>query len=138
MCYRCEAVGHKAQECDGASKCPVCSDLGRPANHRAGNKACTSAYSKRRAGLTFKGSTRKTTQEAVPETTRKNTQEVAGSVPETTREQQDNVEMRDVTEEITEQPKPQRIRKRPTETTLVDKAVEEQQQGDTQEQRDRE
>lgn len=47
-CYRCGEEGHKAQTCLAPPKCPVCTDLGRPANHRAGNKACTSAQTKGR------------------------------------------------------------------------------------------
>lgn len=31
-----------------APKCPVCSDLRRPSNHRAGNKACSSAQTRNR------------------------------------------------------------------------------------------
>lgn len=47
-CYRCGEEGHRAQTCLVLPKCPVCTDLGRPANHRAGNKACTSVQTKRR------------------------------------------------------------------------------------------
>lgn len=51
-CYRCGEVGHKAQTCLAPPKCPVCSDLGRPSNHRAGNKACFSAQVRNRTRLT--------------------------------------------------------------------------------------
>ena len=39
-CYNCGEEGHKAKECTASSKCPVCSDGGKPANHRFGGKAC--------------------------------------------------------------------------------------------------
>jgi len=39
-CYRCGAPGHTAGRCAGEVKCPLCSDLDRPAGHRLGAKAC--------------------------------------------------------------------------------------------------
>lgn len=58
-CYRCGVEGHKAQGCSAPPKCPVCADLGRPVNHHAGNKTCSSAYTQRRrtASRTRGGST---------------------------------------------------------------------------------
>lgn len=53
-CYRCGEEGHKAQTCLAPPKCPVCSDLGRPSNHRTGNRACTSAQIKSRARPSIK------------------------------------------------------------------------------------
>lgn len=50
-CYRCGAEGHIARECRAPPKCPVCADLGLPANHRAGSKACGPSRRKRRGGL---------------------------------------------------------------------------------------
>lgn len=47
-CYRCGEKRHKAQTCLAPPRCPVCTDLGCPANHRAGNKACVSAQTKGR------------------------------------------------------------------------------------------
>ena len=40
-CFACGQKGHKARECTAANpRCPVCSDMNRPANHRLGAKAC--------------------------------------------------------------------------------------------------
>jgi hypothetical protein len=40
-CYRCGDTSHRAAECaSAAAKCPLCADLGRPADHRMGGKAC--------------------------------------------------------------------------------------------------
>ncbi|XP_076388090.1 uncharacterized protein LOC143264501 [Megachile rotundata] len=47
-CYRCGETGHRAGQCTAALKCPLCSDLGRPAGHRLGAKSC--AQSSRRRG----------------------------------------------------------------------------------------
>ncbi|TGZ45778.1 hypothetical protein DBV15_12339, partial [Temnothorax longispinosus] len=49
-CYRCGGDGHRARDCKGTPCCPVCSDLGRPANHRAGGRACQPARKKARPG----------------------------------------------------------------------------------------
>ncbi|XP_071577727.1 uncharacterized protein [Temnothorax nylanderi] len=38
-CYRCGEAGHRAQDCTATPKCPVCTDKGLPAGHRAGSKA---------------------------------------------------------------------------------------------------
>lgn len=107
-CYRCGKEGHKAQECEDTPRCPVCG-LGE-ANHRAGNKACTSARIRRRVGPS-------------PKPTKMTVQETS-TVVETTinREEINTVEMTD----ITEQPKPQRVRSRlprPKEIELVDRPV---------------
>ncbi|EFN62903.1 hypothetical protein EAG_11690, partial [Camponotus floridanus] len=40
LCYRCGCPGHTAGGCVADPRCPVCADLGRPARHRAGSKAC--------------------------------------------------------------------------------------------------
>jgi len=40
-CYRCGRSGHAARDCTAPVRCPVCADLDRPANHRAGSRACT-------------------------------------------------------------------------------------------------
>ncbi|CAH2209136.1 jg18883, partial [Pararge aegeria aegeria] len=40
-CYCCGEQGHKARECEAkVPKCPVCADLGRPADHRLGSAKC--------------------------------------------------------------------------------------------------
>lgn len=40
-CYACGVEGHRAGQCKaGRLKCPLCSDLGRPAEHRLGGEAC--------------------------------------------------------------------------------------------------
>ena len=39
-CYRCGDPSHKARDCGADPKCPLCVDLGRPANHRLGSKSC--------------------------------------------------------------------------------------------------
>ncbi|XP_053989399.1 protein lin-28 homolog B-like [Hylaeus volcanicus] len=39
-CYRCAGAGHWARECTAPLRCPVCADLGRPADHRLGAKKC--------------------------------------------------------------------------------------------------
>ncbi|XP_053989810.1 translation initiation factor IF-2-like [Hylaeus volcanicus] len=38
--YRCAGAGHRARECTAPMRCPVCADLGRPADHRLGAKKC--------------------------------------------------------------------------------------------------
>lgn len=42
-CYRCGAADHRAADCTAAPKCPLCSDTGRPENHRLGAKCCAPA-----------------------------------------------------------------------------------------------
>lgn len=40
-CYACSESGHRASHCAAAIlKCPLCTDLGRPAEHRLGTKGC--------------------------------------------------------------------------------------------------
>lgn len=119
-CYRCGKEGHKAQKCEDTPRCPVCADLGRPAGHRAGNKACTSARMKSRAGLRDKnteGATQERTQMA--ETMISKEKSMITDKGET-----NAVEIMD----MTEQPKPQRVRSklpRLRDVELVDRSVEE-------------
>ncbi|XP_076224453.1 uncharacterized protein LOC143174604 [Nomia melanderi] len=70
QCYRCLEMGHTRQRCTceadrsgccynygdpthranasvSPPKCPVCSDMGRPAGHRLGSRACTSGTPKK-------------------------------------------------------------------------------------------
>lgn len=47
-CYRCGDTDHTAGRCTSTPKCPLCSDLGKPADHRLGAKACYSPAPKRR------------------------------------------------------------------------------------------
>nr|XP_034195327.1 uncharacterized protein LOC117611491 [Osmia lignaria] len=39
-CYVCGESGHKASSCSATPRCPLCTDLGRPAGHRLGAKSC--------------------------------------------------------------------------------------------------
>lgn len=40
-CYKCGEERHRAAECEGAPKCKICKDNGRPYNHRMGNRECS-------------------------------------------------------------------------------------------------
>ncbi|XP_076301658.1 uncharacterized protein LOC143219640 [Lasioglossum baleicum] len=40
-CYRCGDPSHGAAACQSAPRCVVCAGAGRPANHKAGSKACS-------------------------------------------------------------------------------------------------
>lgn len=46
-CYRCGQSGHRASECSAGPKCPLCTDLGRPAEHRLGAPSCAPAKKRR-------------------------------------------------------------------------------------------
>lgn len=48
-CYRCGGVGHIAKECTTTPNCPICSDVGRRADHTLGSQQCTTL--KRRGKL---------------------------------------------------------------------------------------
>ena len=50
-CYNCGSTNHRASACSAPARCPVCADLGRPADHRLGSKACTSPTPKERVGV---------------------------------------------------------------------------------------
>lgn len=39
-CYRCGGAGHVSRECTALPKCPICSDLGRRADHAIGGGQC--------------------------------------------------------------------------------------------------
>ncbi|KZC06853.1 Cellular nucleic acid-binding protein [Dufourea novaeangliae] len=47
-CYVCGGAGHVARDCQESPRCPVCSDLGRPAGHRLGGRDCAPPPSRRR------------------------------------------------------------------------------------------
>lgn len=56
LCYRCGCPGHLARDCVRPITCPVCLDLGRPAAHRAGSRACNAPKKgKGGVGKTLKG-----------------------------------------------------------------------------------
>lgn len=40
-CYRCGGLEHNAKECAAPPKCPICTDLGRKADHALGGQQCT-------------------------------------------------------------------------------------------------
>ena len=50
-CYNCGSTNHRASTCLAPARCPVCADLGRPADHRLGSKACTPPIPKKRVGV---------------------------------------------------------------------------------------
>ncbi|XP_076301788.1 uncharacterized protein LOC143219866 [Lasioglossum baleicum] len=40
QCYKCGVTGHRANVCPAAPRCPICTELGRPAGHKAGSGLC--------------------------------------------------------------------------------------------------
>lgn len=48
-CYRCGDLDHVAKECTAPPRCPVCTDLGRKADHVLGSQQCTTQI---RRGIT--------------------------------------------------------------------------------------
>ncbi|XP_070526974.1 uncharacterized protein [Cardiocondyla obscurior] len=40
-CYRCGNTGHVARVCTATPKCPICTDIGRRADHILGGRQCT-------------------------------------------------------------------------------------------------
>lgn len=146
-CYRCGTEGHKAQGCYAPPRCPVCADLGRPANHRAGNKACSSAHTQRRrpASRIRGGDVRtqattaaKTKEENFPteiaETKKGTTIKAAAAAMSETDNETEVTEAK----EIYPPPKPQRVKKLPKimGVELVDVSLESI--PDSQDKRDRE
>ncbi|XP_070529920.1 uncharacterized protein [Cardiocondyla obscurior] len=47
-CYRCGELGHVAKTCTNQPNCPICSDIGRKANHVLGSQQCTTRNRKGR------------------------------------------------------------------------------------------
>jgi len=43
-CYRCGKKGHRAADCTAPPYCTPCADKGKPADHRAGSKACARPF----------------------------------------------------------------------------------------------
>jgi len=43
-CYRCGKEGHRAADCTVSPHCMPCADKGKPADHRAGSKACARPF----------------------------------------------------------------------------------------------
>lgn len=40
LCYRCGGSGHTSRDCAATPKCPLCTSIGRPADHILGAKQC--------------------------------------------------------------------------------------------------
>lgn len=40
LCFRCGKEDHKAADCDGAVRCALCDDAGKPADHYMGGRSC--------------------------------------------------------------------------------------------------
>lgn len=73
-CYRCGEEGHAARHCEAAVNCPVCTDKGLPANHRAGSKACTPVQKGRKGVPLQKATDRPSTERAPRQDGKPNTQ----------------------------------------------------------------
>ncbi|XP_020295615.1 uncharacterized protein LOC109860742 [Pseudomyrmex gracilis] len=69
-CFRCGGRGHHSADCSAPAKCPLCSDLCRPAAHQLGRKACAPIPRKGKRGAKKategKNSGPSPTQEAAP------------------------------------------------------------------------
>lgn len=89
-CYRCGGIEHTAKECVAPPKCPICTDIGRKADHTLGSQQCTTQRKRGKDG-DAKG------QKISPST----------PLPSIPVEKAQARTMRD--EEKEEQPKPQRL-----------------------------
>lgn len=65
-CFRCGSEDHIARACTAALKCPLCSDLGRPAAHRLGGGACVPPGKLQRPGASGPPASRPATEVAAP------------------------------------------------------------------------
>ncbi|XP_020296938.1 uncharacterized protein LOC109861625 [Pseudomyrmex gracilis] len=64
---RCGGKRHRSTECTAAVKCPLCSDLGRPATHQCGGKACAPILRKGKRGAKQAAGGKKSTPSPTPE-----------------------------------------------------------------------
>lgn len=60
QCYRCGNPGNIARDCALPEHCPVCVDLGRPANHRVGSRAYNAPKRRRKGGAAVQPTPRDT------------------------------------------------------------------------------
>ncbi|KAL0810107.1 hypothetical protein ABMA28_010911 [Loxostege sticticalis] len=49
LCYRCGQPGHLARACSATPHCPVCSERGKPADHKVGSQNCSPPTTRRKA-----------------------------------------------------------------------------------------
>jgi hypothetical protein len=67
-CFACGEAGHKASTCVAKThRCPVCSDLGRQADHRLGSKKCSPPKKKKGVPTTPAPATMSSEAPLVPE-----------------------------------------------------------------------
>ena len=64
-CYNCGEKGHQAKVCAASPRCPVCVDLGLPASHRLGGKACNPPITRKKVGKEAEPETYKAPENAV-------------------------------------------------------------------------
>lgn len=101
MCYRCGSVGHISKECIAIPKCPLCSSIGRQANHVLGSKQCSPQIKNGRVG----GSgliVNKSTSTPIPSTSKESADML--------RIERNRVEEEQTQQQFQEQPLPQRER----------------------------
>ncbi|XP_020295564.1 uncharacterized protein LOC109860703 [Pseudomyrmex gracilis] len=97
-CFNCGDRGHRVSTCTSAPKCPLCADLGRPANHRLGGRACAPApgKGKRAPKTTQKSGVQSTTPQvegpaAVPSTAASSSEGIAPPSPPESRALEEDV-----------------------------------------------
>lgn len=84
-CYRCGERGHIARKCIAPPKCPICSDIGRRADHTLGSQQCTTQAKRGTTEASMAGTTNRPARERSP-----SSQHIRGS------------------EDLEQQPEPQR------------------------------